>query len=55
MAASKLVIFSLFVALIFAQVRADASIEPVPESAGADSSARKIELDQLKAKIRLLG
>ncbi|KAK6249376.1 hypothetical protein QUC31_020941 [Theobroma cacao] len=54
MAASKLVIFSLFVALIFAQVRADASIEPVPESAGADSSARKIELDQLKAKIRLL-
>ncbi|XWS72866.1 hypothetical protein CRYUN_Cryun02cG0076200 [Craigia yunnanensis] len=54
MAASKLVIFSLFLALIFTQIRADVSIEPVLESDASDSSALKMELDQLKSKIRLL-
>ncbi|KAL5782871.1 hypothetical protein ACOSP7_007900 [Xanthoceras sorbifolium] len=61
MAASKLVIFSLVFALIFAGVRADVSIDGedmpvrgVTGSDGADSSALKIELDQLKSKIQAL-
>ncbi|XWS26078.1 hypothetical protein CRYUN_Cryun26dG0000100 [Craigia yunnanensis] len=54
MAALKLVIFSLFVALIFTKIRADVSIELVLESDASDSSALKMELDQLKSKIRLL-
>ncbi|XVE53458.1 hypothetical protein DITRI_Ditri03aG0004900 [Diplodiscus trichospermus] len=54
MAASKLVIFSFFLALIFTKIRADVSIEPVLESEASDSSALKLELDQLKSKIRLL-
>ncbi|XP_050114486.1 uncharacterized protein LOC126592752 isoform X3 [Malus sylvestris] len=58
MAASKLVILSIFLALIFSQIRAVASIpaeeeEPVkfPRSDTPDSSALKIELNQLRAKI----
>ncbi|XVE97224.1 hypothetical protein REPUB_Repub03eG0002600 [Reevesia pubescens] len=51
MAPSKLVIFSLFLALIFTKIRADVSTKAVVES---DSSALKMELDQLKSKIRLL-
>ncbi|TXG62391.1 hypothetical protein EZV62_013754 [Acer yangbiense] len=61
MAASKLVIFCLVFTLICAGVRADVSIDrgdvPVREvtgSAGADSTALKIELDQLKSKIQAL-
>ncbi|KAM0968613.1 hypothetical protein ACFX13_017241 [Malus domestica] len=61
MAASKLAILSIFLALIFSQIRADASVpaeedEPVklPRSDGPDSSALKIELDQLRAKIHSL-
>ncbi|KAE8734731.1 hypothetical protein F3Y22_tig00000715pilonHSYRG00045 [Hibiscus syriacus] len=54
MAASRLVIFSLFLALIFNQIRADASTEPAIESDSASSSALKAELDQLKSKIRFL-
>ncbi|TQD86810.1 hypothetical protein C1H46_027683 [Malus baccata] len=61
MAASKLAILSIFLALIFSQIRADASVpaeedEPVklPRSDGPDSSALKIELDQLGAKIHSL-
>ncbi|KAB2619238.1 histone deacetylase 18-like [Pyrus ussuriensis x Pyrus communis] len=62
MAASKLAILSVFLALILSQIRADASVpaeedEPVklPRSDGPDSSALKIELDQLRAKIHSLG
>ncbi|XVE71385.1 hypothetical protein DITRI_Ditri10aG0146000 [Diplodiscus trichospermus] len=55
MATSKLVIFSVCLALIFNGITADVSIEPVLESEDAsDSSALKMELDQLKSKIRLL-
>ncbi|XP_030946707.1 uncharacterized protein LOC115971140 isoform X2 [Quercus lobata] len=65
MAASKLVIFSIFLALIFTHIRADVSIEgelsdseeenaKVIRSDGPDSSALKIELDQLKSKIQAL-
>ncbi|XP_050363459.1 golgin IMH1-like [Argentina anserina] len=59
MASSKLLILSVFLALIFSQIRADASVgerEPleVVRSDGADSSALKIELDQLKSKIHSL-
>ncbi|XWS70609.1 hypothetical protein CRYUN_Cryun03dG0060900 [Craigia yunnanensis] len=54
MAAIKLVIFSLFLALIFTKIRADVSIEPVLESDTSDSSALKMELDQLQSNIRLL-
>ncbi|XP_050263635.1 uncharacterized protein LOC126707933 isoform X2 [Quercus robur] len=65
MAASKLVIFSIFIALIFTHIRADVSIEgelsdseeenaKVIRSDGPDSSALKIELDQLKSKIQAL-
>lgn len=65
MAASKLVIFSIFLALIFTHIRADVSIEgelsdsedenaKVVRSDGPDSSALKIELDQLKSKIQAL-
>ncbi|RXH78887.1 hypothetical protein DVH24_006957 [Malus domestica] len=61
MAASKLAILSIFLALIFSQIRADASIltkedEPVklPRLDTPDSSVLKIELDQLKAKIHSL-
>ncbi|RXH81418.1 hypothetical protein DVH24_034839 [Malus domestica] len=57
-AASKLAILSIFLALIFSQIRAVASIlaeeeEPVkfPRSDTPDSSALKIELNQLRAKI----
>ncbi|KAA8526139.1 hypothetical protein F0562_007761 [Nyssa sinensis] len=55
MAASRLVILSIFLALIFTQVRADASIaeeEVVVRSDRSDSL--KIELDQLKSKIHAL-
>lgn len=60
MASSKLVIFSVLLALIFSQIRADVSVqedEPlkVIRSDSPDSSALKIELDQLKAKIHSLG
>jgi hypothetical protein len=67
MSASKLVIFSIFLALIFTHIRADVSIEgelsdiedetgKVVRSGGsADSSALKIELGQLKSKIQALG
>ena len=60
MASSKLLILSVFLALIFSQIRADASVredEPLEalRSDGADFSALKIELDQLKAKIQSLG
>ncbi|CAN6577305.1 unnamed protein product [Malus baccata var. baccata] len=58
MAASKFAILSIFLALIFSQIRAVASIpaeeeEPVkfPRSDTPDSSALKIELNQLRAKI----
>ncbi|RXH72615.1 hypothetical protein DVH24_012299 [Malus domestica] len=61
MAASKLAILSVFLALILSQIRADASVpaeedEPVklPRSDGPESSALKIELDQLRAKIHSL-
>lgn len=62
MAASKLAILSIFLALIFSQIRADVSVQgeedaplkPV-RSDGPDSSALKIELDQLKSKIHTLG
>ncbi|KAK9946721.1 hypothetical protein M0R45_012168 [Rubus argutus] len=59
MASSKLVVFSVFLALIFSQIRADVSVqedEPlkVIRSDSPDSSALKIELDQLKAKIHSL-
>ncbi|KAL4334962.1 hypothetical protein GQ457_07G036980 [Hibiscus cannabinus] len=54
MAASTLVIFSLFLALIFNQIRADVSTEPLLESDASGSSALKAELDQLKSKIHLL-
>ncbi|XP_039052173.1 uncharacterized protein LOC120193809 isoform X3 [Hibiscus syriacus] len=54
MTASRLLIFSLFLALIFTQIRADVSTEPLIESDDAGSSALKAELDQLKSKIRLL-
>ncbi|GAY44518.1 hypothetical protein CUMW_082630 [Citrus unshiu] len=57
MAASKLVIFSLFFALIL--TAADVSIQgedvpPLTASDAVDSSPLKIELDQLKSKIRSL-
>uniref|UniRef100_A0A2N9J7N0 Uncharacterized protein n=1 Tax=Fagus sylvatica TaxID=28930 RepID=A0A2N9J7N0_FAGSY len=65
MAASKLVIFSIFLALIFTHIRADVSIEgelsdsedekiKVIRSDGSDSSALKIELEQLKSEIQTL-
>ncbi|XVF48145.1 hypothetical protein PTKIN_Ptkin03bG0167800 [Pterospermum kingtungense] len=54
MAASKLVILPLFLALILNKIVADVSIEPVLESDASDSSALKTELDQLKSKIRSL-
>ncbi|KAL6207719.1 hypothetical protein ACLB2K_018673 [Fragaria x ananassa] len=59
MASSKFLILSVFLALIFSQIRADASVgedEPleVVRSDGPDSSALKIELDQLKSKIQSL-
>ncbi|MFQ6638643.1 hypothetical protein Gotur_016648 [Gossypium turneri] len=54
MAAYRLLIFSLFLALVFTKIGADASTEPLLESDAADSSALKMELDQLKSKIRLL-
>ncbi|GMI81564.1 hypothetical protein like AT4G31340 [Hibiscus trionum] len=54
MAAVRLLIFSLFLALIFTQIRADVSTEPLLESDASDFSDLKAELDQLKSKIRLL-
>ncbi|KAE8700280.1 hypothetical protein F3Y22_tig00110557pilonHSYRG00147 [Hibiscus syriacus] len=54
MAASRLVIFSVFLALVFTQIRADVSTEPLLESDASGFSALKAELDQLKSKISLL-
>lgn len=61
MAASKLAIVSLFLALILT-VAADVSIQgedvpppPLTPSDAVDSSPHKIELDQLKSKIHSLG
>ncbi|KAE8056554.1 hypothetical protein FH972_013322 [Carpinus fangiana] len=66
MSATKLVVFSIFLALIFTHVRADVSIEGELSDSGdetvkvvgsdgsAGSSALKIELDQLKSKIQAL-
>lgn len=65
MAVSKVVILlSIFLALIFTHVGAHASVgeeddsvpvEVVGSDGGPDSSALKIELDQLKSKIHTLG
>lgn len=57
MAPSKLAILSVFVALVFRVIRADdVPVErEVIGSNGLDSSALKIELDQLKSKIESLG
>lgn len=61
MAVSKLLVFSVFLALIFfTVVTADASVSEEVEkvgvrSDGSDSSFLKIELDQLKSKIHSLG
>lgn len=64
MAISKLVILSIFLALIFTHGGAHASVgqeydsepvEVVGSDGGPDSSALKIELDQLKSKIHTLG
>ena len=61
MAVPKLLVFSVFLALIFfTEVRADASVSEEVEkvqvrSDGSDSSFLKIELDQLKSKIHSLG
>lgn len=58
MAVSKLLFFSLFFALVFSTVWPDESIEADAQVLGsdaADSSALKIELDQLKFKIHDLG
>lgn len=62
MAATKLLLLSLFLALISTHVRADVSsaggdndADGVTRSDGSDSSALKIELDQLKSKIHALG
>ncbi|XP_021670156.2 uncharacterized protein LOC110657311 isoform X1 [Hevea brasiliensis] len=52
--ASKLLVFSLFFALVFSAVRPDVSIEADAQVLGSDagdSSYLKIELDQLKSKI----
>ncbi|KAL5558781.1 hypothetical protein UlMin_034992 [Ulmus minor] len=61
MAASKLVRLSIFLVLILTLVRAEVSLEggdneppQVIGSDGSDSSALKIELDQLKSKIHVL-
>lgn len=57
MAASKLVILSLFLALIFSSVAADVPFESDDEaigSAAVDSSALKIEIDQLNSNIHAL-
>lgn len=62
MAASKLVLLSLFAALILSSVKADVAIETdgnepadrVIKSDGVDTSAFKVELDQLKSKIHAL-
>ncbi|KAM5565452.1 golgin IMH1-like [Rosa sericea] len=59
MASSKLLILSVFLALVFSQIRAEASVkedEPleVVRSDGPDSSALRIELDQLRSKIHSL-
>ncbi|XP_057959253.1 uncharacterized protein LOC131151835 isoform X2 [Malania oleifera] len=57
MAASKLLLFSIFLALVFARIRADASgeeaeeFEVVRSEASDSSSSLKIELEQLRAKI----
>jgi len=67
MSASKLVIYSIFLALIFTHIRAgvslggelsdneEESVKVVGSDGYADSSALKIELDQLKSKIQTLG
>lgn len=65
MAPAKLVVlFTFCLALIFSHIRADVSIDGGVESDkpvgvtvvdGSDSSAHKIELDQLKSKLQTLG
>ncbi|KDP33426.1 hypothetical protein JCGZ_06997 [Jatropha curcas] len=59
MSVSKLLVFSLLLALIFSAVRAEADVSiqtdnQVIGSDAADSSALKIEIDQLKSKIHAL-
>ncbi|KAK8487164.1 hypothetical protein V6N13_145086 [Hibiscus sabdariffa] len=54
MATVRLVIFSLLLALIFTQIRANVLTEPPIESDASGFSDLKAELDQLKSKIRLL-
>lgn len=62
MAAKKLLILSLLFALVWTSVRADllagdgeTEVGGAAGSDGSDSSALKIELDQLKSKIQALG
>lgn len=56
MAPSKFTMLLLLLSLVFTVIRADVSVEgEVTVSDGLDSSAVKIELDQLKSKIHFLG
>lgn len=62
MAISKLAILSLFLALVFTQLRADESLDleaehivEVVRSDDSEFSDLKLELDQLKFKIQKLG
>ncbi|KAF8389454.1 hypothetical protein HHK36_026149 [Tetracentron sinense] len=55
MAVSKLLILSIFLALIFTEIRADAAIEEEVLSSDVSDSSIKIELEQLKSKISVLG
>ncbi|KAF8400207.1 hypothetical protein HHK36_013503 [Tetracentron sinense] len=54
MAASKLLILSIFVALIFTEIRADATIDDEVIASVVPDSSLKIELEQLKSKISVL-
>jgi hypothetical protein len=57
MAATKLILLSLFLALVFTHVRADVSVggeNEVDGSVASDSSTHKIEFDELKSKIQAL-
>ncbi|KAJ8634498.1 hypothetical protein MRB53_008765 [Persea americana] len=51
MAISKLLVFSIFLSLLFFNIRADAPIEDGISSSDGSDSSLKAELDQLKSKI----
>lgn len=55
MAIRKLFVFSIFLSLLFLKIAADSSIKDETLASDGSDSPLKLELEQLKSKISVLG